>query len=80
MEEIIAQFPPIRYDGSSERRDSLNNVAVNKDQQLEYVKQRLSMFLQMLDALDPEQAELEDIDRLIEMIDELEAKVEQVKK
>lgn len=80
MEEIIAQFPPIRYDGSIERRDSLNNVAVNKDQQLEYVKQRLSMFLQMLDALDPEQAELEDIDRLIEMIDELEAKVEQVKK
>ena len=32
------------------------------------------MFLDVLDAIDPEEADLEDIDRLIEMVDELESK------
>ena len=35
------------------------------------------MFLEVLDALDPETAELEDIDRLIQMMDDLEDKMEQ---
>ncbi len=32
------------------------------------------MFLDVLDAIEPEETELEDIDRLIEMIDDLESK------
>lgn len=32
------------------------------------------MFLEILDAIDPEDADLEDVDRLIEIIDELESK------
>lgn len=38
------------------------------------MKQRLNMFLDVLDAIEPEETELEDIDRLIEMIDDLESK------
>ena len=45
-----------------------------KIQQVSFLKQRLNMFLEVLDAIDPEDADLEDIDRLIEMIDELESK------
>ena len=33
------------------------------------------MFLETLDAIDPEDTDLEDIDRLIEMVDELECKM-----
>lgn len=38
------------------------------------MKQRLNMFLDVLEAIEPEETELEDIDRLIEMIDDLETK------
>ncbi|PLT31904.1 SE1561 family protein [Peribacillus deserti] len=48
--------------------------------QVSYLKQRLSMFIEVLDNIDPEDAQLEDIDRLIEMLDDLEVKVEQFKK
>ena len=34
------------------------------------------MFLEVLEAIDPETTELEDIDRLIQMIDDLEMKYE----
>lgn len=33
------------------------------------------MFMDVLDAIEPENTELEDVDRLIEMIDDLESKV-----
>lgn len=46
----------------------------DKDTQVEFLKQRLNMFLDVLDAIDPEDADLEDIDRLISYIDELESK------
>lgn len=45
-----------------------------KQSQVVFLKQRLNMFLDVLDAIEPEKTELEDIDRLIEMIDELESK------
>ena len=51
-----------------------------KNEQLSYLKERLTMFMEVLDHIEPENTELEDIDRLIEMIDELEDKVEQFKK
>ncbi len=46
----------------------------DKDTQVEFLKHRLNMFLDVLDAIDPEDANLEDIDRLISYIDELESK------
>ncbi|MEH6944315.1 SE1561 family protein [Bacillus sp. JJ722] len=51
----------------------------NKDDQMNFLKQRLTMFLEVLDNIDPEEADLEDVDRLIEMLDELEVKCEQFK-
>jgi len=42
-----------------------------------YLRERLEIFLEVLDAIDPETTELEDIDRLIQMMDDLEDKMEQ---
>ena len=50
-----------------------------KNEQLTYLKERLTMFMEVLDHIEPENTELEDIDRLIGMIDDLEGKVEQFK-
>ncbi|MFS0784654.1 SE1561 family protein [Bacillus sp. 1P06AnD] len=52
---------------------------LNKDDQMNFLKQRLTMFIEVLDTIDPEDADLEDVDRLIEFLDELEVKVEQFK-
>ncbi|TWT03008.1 hypothetical protein FQV26_17745 [Planococcus sp. CPCC 101016] len=49
----------------------------NKEQQVSYMKQRLNMFLEVLDAIEPENTELEDIDRLIAMVDDLDDKMKQ---
>lgn len=49
----------------------------NKDQQVTYLKERLQIFLQVLDAIDPETTELQDIDQLIQMMDDLEQKMDQ---
>jgi hypothetical protein len=46
----------------------------DKNTQVTFLKQRLNMFLDVLEAIEPEDTELEDIDRLIEMIDDLESK------
>ncbi len=52
---------------------------MNKDEQMNFLKQRLTMFLEVLDNIDPEDADLEDIDRLIAFLDEMEVKCEQFK-
>ncbi|TAA71756.1 SE1561 family protein [Planococcus salinarum] len=49
----------------------------DKEKQVIYMKQRLNMFLEVLDSIEPETAELEDIDRLIAMVDELDGKMQQ---
>jgi len=59
---------------------TLGNAVSDQNLQLSYLKTRLNMFLEVLEALDPETAELEDIDRLIQMIDDLEMKYERFKK
>jgi hypothetical protein len=46
----------------------------DKNSQVTFLKQRLNMFLDVLDAIDPEEADLDDIDRLLAIIDELESK------
>lgn len=58
----------------------LGNAVSDQNLQLSYLKTRLNMFLEVLETLDPETAELEDIDRLIQMIDDLEMKYERFKK
>ncbi|GED20037.1 MULTISPECIES: SE1561 family protein [Kurthia] len=52
----------------------------NKDQQVSYLKERLQIFMEVLDAIDPETTELEDIDRLIAMVDDIEVKMDTFKK
>ncbi|AYA74597.1 MULTISPECIES: SE1561 family protein [Robertmurraya] len=52
----------------------MGNKVSDKNSQVTFLKQRLNMFIEVLDAIEPENTELEDIDRLIEMIDDLESK------
>jgi hypothetical protein len=52
----------------------LGSPIKDKNSQVSFLKQRLNMFLDVLEAIEPEETELEDIDRLIEMIDDLETK------
>ncbi|WP_185806803.1 SE1561 family protein [Bacillus sp. HMF5848] len=58
----------------------MGNAIDDKGQQVEYLKQRLNMFLNVLDSLEPENTELEDIDRLINLMEDLEVKINQYKK
>lgn len=51
----------------------------DKNSQVSFLKERLNMFLDVLDAIDPEDTDIEDIDRLIEIIDDLEAKCREFK-
>lgn len=58
----------------------MGNAVNSKDQQLDYLKNRLDMFMNVIDSLDPESTDVEDIDRLIGMLDDLEAKYERFKR
>ncbi|MFJ7734197.1 SE1561 family protein [Lysinibacillus sp. NPDC097231] len=55
----------------------MSKPITDKKQQVSYLKERLEMFLEVLDAIDPETTKIEDIDRLIQMMDDLEDKMEQ---
>jgi hypothetical protein len=57
-----------------ERSVEMGSLINDKNKQVDFLKQRLNMFLDMLDEMDPEDTDLDDIDRMIGMIDELEAK------
>ena len=52
----------------------LGNPVQDKNSQVDFLKHWLNMFIDVLDAIDPEDTELEDIDRLISMLDEMESK------
>ncbi|PLR66594.1 MULTISPECIES: SE1561 family protein [Bacillaceae] len=58
----------------------MGNAVHDKDSQLKYLKTRLNMFMNVIDSMDPESTDVDDIDRLIKMLDELEIKQEQFKK
>lgn len=47
--------------------------------QIEEVKNRLQQFLNTLDHIEPETTDLQEIDRLIGMIDDLEEQMEKIK-
>ncbi|XJZ27894.1 SE1561 family protein [Bacillota bacterium Lsc_1132] len=51
----------------------------DKNKQVEFLKQRLNMFLELLDAIDPEAADLDDVDRMISIVDELDSKIREFK-
>lgn len=51
----------------------------DQNKQVTYLKKRLEIFLEVLDEVDAETADVEEIDRLIQMIDEIEKKLEQFK-
>lgn len=57
----------------------MGSSITDKNEQVDFLKTRLNMFLDVLDAIDPEEAELEDIDRLIQMIDDIESKCNEFK-
>lgn len=52
----------------------------DKEKQVTYLKERLHIFLEVLDSIEPETTKLEDIDRMIVMMDDLELKMDQFKK
>lgn len=66
--------------GGLKGEKTVGNATNDKNSQLTYLKERLSMFMNVLDSMDPEYTEVEDIDRLIGIINEMETKVEQFKK
>ena len=42
----------------------MSKSITDKEQQVNYLKERLQIFVEVLDAIDPETADLQDIDRL----------------
>lgn len=58
----------------------MGNAIHDKEAQLQYLRTRLDMFMHVLDSLEAENADIEDIDRLIGMMDDLQLKCEQFKK
>lgn len=58
----------------------VGKAVTNKEDQVQYLRTRLQMFLEVLEAIEPETADVEDIDRLISMLDDLEGKYERFKK
>lgn len=59
---------------SGKGAEMLGTPIKEKEEQVVFLKKRLEMFLDLLDAIEPESTELEDIDRLLTIIDELENK------
>ncbi len=57
----------------------MGSQILDKKMQVNFLKQRLNMFLETLDAINPEETNLDDIDRLIAMVDDLEARVQEFK-
>ncbi|MCD7036333.1 hypothetical protein LRR81_18980 [Metabacillus sp. GX 13764] len=58
----------------------MGNAVNDKESQVSYLKNRFNMFMEVLDTIDPESTDVEDIDRLISMLDDLELKYEVFKK
>ncbi|PYZ96896.1 hypothetical protein CR205_14565 [Alteribacter lacisalsi] len=49
----------------------------DKQEQMKYLHQRIELLMTMLDNINPEEAGVEDIDRIIDMLDDLERKAKQ---
>jgi hypothetical protein len=64
----------IGCNGNEKERFYMGSPTEDKNSQVSFLKTRLNMFLDVLDAIDPEDTDLEDIDRLISMLDDMESK------
>lgn len=53
---------------------TMGTPITDKNNQVNFLKQRLNMFLGVLESINPEEMKLDDIDRLLAIIDELETK------
>ncbi len=51
----------------------------DKNKQVVFLKKRLDMFAELLEAIDPEETDLEDIDRMIQIVEEMDAKCREFK-
>ncbi|ADC50185.1 MULTISPECIES: SE1561 family protein [Alkalihalophilus] len=49
----------------------------NKKEQMDYLHRRLDLVMNVLDSIDPEEAGVEEIDRLLAMLDDIEVKCKQ---
>jgi prefoldin subunit 5 len=58
----------------------MGNSVTDKERQVEYLKNRLEMFMTVIDSIDPESTDIEDIDRLLKMVTEIEDKYNRFKK
>jgi hypothetical protein len=67
------------YNEDERGESCLESSIQDKNTQVSFLKERLNMFLEVLDAIDPEDTDIDDIDRLIEMIDDLEVKCREIK-
>lgn len=54
--------------------ESLGSQITDKSVQVTFLKQRLNMFMELLEAMNPEEMDLEDVDRLISILDGMESK------
>ncbi len=57
----------------------MGNPIKDSSTQVVFLKHRLNAFLDLLEAIDPEEANLEDIDRMIEIVEEMDAKCREFK-
>ncbi|WP_221568549.1 SE1561 family protein [Alkalihalobacillus sp. TS-13] len=55
----------------------MGNAIHDKSSQMDYIQNKMDMLLKVLDTIDPETAGVEEIDRIIAMLDELEVKCKQ---
>jgi len=54
-------------------------LPTTQDKQFDILQQRFNSFIETLETMEPEHVDLEEIDRLIQMIDDLEEKCKQIK-
>ncbi len=57
----------------------LGSPIKDSSNQVIFLKHRLNSFLDLLEAIDPEEADLEDIDRMIAIVEEMDAKCREFK-
>jgi Mn-containing catalase len=58
----------------------VGNSVHDKESQLTYIHNRMDMLVKVLDTIDAESAGVSEIDRIIEMLDDIELKCQQFRK
>ncbi|UOQ95173.1 hypothetical protein MUO14_09725 [Halobacillus shinanisalinarum] len=58
----------------------MGKAAETPSEQFRYVKKRIQMLNQVVEVMDPEQVDQEDFERILDMIEQLQMKMERFKK